>query len=285
MQQSADWLEMRKTKIGASDAPVIMLESPWKTPFELWQEKLGIIPEKARSSYVQNYIMNPGLEIENKARLDFFLKTGVQVTPKVVFHDKYEWMMASLDGIDDKGEIVLEIKSAGKEDHFLARNGKIPPKYYPQLQHQMELTKVGEITYNSVNDGDNVYVQVKRDDKYIKRMIDHEEQFYDCMSSFIAPKLCERDFTKKEDDIWRMMAGNWLQIQEQMEEMEKKDKEIRERLIFLSNGRNSIGGGVRLSKIVRKGAINYDEIEELKSLDLERYRKKPSEYWKITKRE
>jgi hypothetical protein len=42
-----------------------------------------------------------------------------------------------------------------------------------------------------------------------------------------------------------------------------------------------MGAGIRLSKIPRKGAVDYSQIECLKELDLEPYRKKSIEYWKI----
>ena len=40
-QKSEEWLDWRKKGIGSSDAPIIMGVSPWKTPFELWEEKTG----------------------------------------------------------------------------------------------------------------------------------------------------------------------------------------------------------------------------------------------------
>src|SRR3990167_10286820 len=36
------WLEARRQGLGASDAPVILGLSPWKTPLALYAEKLGL---------------------------------------------------------------------------------------------------------------------------------------------------------------------------------------------------------------------------------------------------
>jgi putative phage-type endonuclease len=41
------------------------------------------------------------------------------------------------------------------------------------------------------------------------------------------------------------------------------------------------GGGVTMTKANRQGTINYSAIPELKTLDLEQYRGKPSQYWVI----
>ena len=38
-QQSPEWFEWRKTGITASDMPIIMGVSPYKTPWQLWAEK------------------------------------------------------------------------------------------------------------------------------------------------------------------------------------------------------------------------------------------------------
>ena len=40
VQQSEEWLEFRRSRIGASDAPIIMGVSPWKTHYKLWVEKI-----------------------------------------------------------------------------------------------------------------------------------------------------------------------------------------------------------------------------------------------------
>lgn len=41
LQNTQEWEKFRLQKIGASDAPIIMGVSPWKTPFQLWLEKQG----------------------------------------------------------------------------------------------------------------------------------------------------------------------------------------------------------------------------------------------------
>ena len=38
-QNTPEWLEFRRKKIGASDAPIILEVSTWKTPYQLWLVK------------------------------------------------------------------------------------------------------------------------------------------------------------------------------------------------------------------------------------------------------
>ena len=70
-------------------------------------------------------------------------------------------------------------------------------------------------------------------------------------------------------------------VSKQLEELKKKENHYREMLIQLSNDKNSIGNGVKIQKIVRKGAIEYKDIPELKDIDLEKFRKQPVESWRI----
>src|SRR5689334_6309347 len=135
LQNTSEWLEMRRNKIGASDAPVIMGVSPWKTPFQLWEEKLGIGKEKETTAS-----MRRGIDMEEEARQKFEELTGHIVFPKVMFHPDYEYLMASLDGIDMDHKVAVEIKCPGREDHECAMDGVVPEKYKPQLQHQLEVT-------------------------------------------------------------------------------------------------------------------------------------------------
>lgn len=127
-QGSPEWLALRKTKITATDASVIMGANPWKTKSQLYQEKLSDDPPKPPNARMQR-----GVVLEPIARALFCFKTGHHMIPKVIVRG---WAMASLDGINDRDEI-LEIKCPGEKDHSLAMRGQIPEHYFPQLQHQM----------------------------------------------------------------------------------------------------------------------------------------------------
>ncbi len=47
IQNTPEWHAFRRKRIGASDAPVIMGISPWKTPYQLWIEKTSGIESSA----------------------------------------------------------------------------------------------------------------------------------------------------------------------------------------------------------------------------------------------
>lgn len=277
IQQTEEWLEFRKNKIGASDASVIMETSPWKTPYQLWCEKMGLNPDlKATSA------MKRGVELEDQARLMFSLDTGISVSPKVIVHPTYNWMMASMDGVSDDNKQAVEIKCPGQEDHAKALQGVAPEKYVAQLQHQLEVLGLDELYYYSFDGEYGVALKVYRDDRFIKKMLKKEEEFYECMQSFTAPKFTNRDYNERSDDLWLAASLRWKSAVAQQKALEFQEKELRESLICMSNGQNTKGGGVSVSKILRKGNVDYAKVPELNGVDLEQYRKGSSEYWKIT---
>jgi len=60
-----------------------------------------------------------------------------------------------------------------------------------------------------------------------------------------------------------------------------KQRELREKLLDLSDARRAFGSGVELLRTSRKGAVNYGSIPELEGVDLEQYRKEPVDVVKI----
>ena len=276
IQQTAEWHEMRRSKIGASDAAIIMEESPWKTPFQLWCQKVqsGSIPEKSIA-------LLRGIELEPIARQRFMDMTGICVSPDVIINPNNNWMMASLDGIDEEKKNIVEIKCPGKEDHSSASEGIIPRKYYPQLQHQLEVCALDMAYYFSFDGIEGVIIKIYRDDKYIKNMISKEKEFWDRIQDFRPPMLIERDYVYKDNEIWNNTASEWKNLNRQIIQLESRRDELKDILVSQCAQRNSRGGGLKVSKVLRKGAIGYGEIPELIGIDLESYRKKPIEYWKI----
>ena len=78
-QNTNEWLEFRRNKIGSSDAPIIMGKSPWKTPHQLWEEKMGI-----KDSFFESQAMRRGKDLEPEARTAFEEQTGLVMWPDVL---------------------------------------------------------------------------------------------------------------------------------------------------------------------------------------------------------
>lgn len=276
-QGTEEWLEFRKNKIGASEAPIIMGDSPYTSPYTLWEEKVGL-----RQARKQTNAMKRGIELEEQARQKFTQLTKIHVSPEVLIHPDYEWMIASLDGIDEERKNIVEIKCPMGKDHEEARRKKVPAKYFGQLQHQMAVCNLAMAYYFSYDGEDGVLLEVERDNEYISKLIDEEEKFITCVREFVAPDLIDRDFHIRSDETWNIYAERYLSVDRQLDRLTREKEELRDHLLSMSSGFNTIGGGVKLTKVVRKGLIDYKSVPGLADIDLDKYRKGPTTTWRIS---
>jgi len=278
-QGTAQWLELRRTKIGASDAPVIMGQSPWNTPYGLWMEKLGL-KEKPKTQAMQF-----GLKNEENVRWILMERKGILVSPEVIISNKRPWMMASLDGIDETRRFIVEIKSANAEDHAIANAGGVPEKYKHQLLHQLEVTELPMAWYCSWHKGEVAIVEFLYEPEEAKRMVKEEEEFFRCMEEMEAPRLCDRDYVEREDCEWIEKAKEWLSVHRRVRELSVLENVLRKDLIALAGSSNSKGAGIRLSKGYRQGAIDWKMAEKELEMSLQKFRKEGSETWRLTDEE
>jgi len=270
--------DTRRNFIGASDAPVLMEVSPWKTSYQLWEEKVGL-----RENEGDNWAKKWGRLKEEEARQEFERQTGLIVFPQRFVHPELEWMVATLDGIDIERKDIVEIKCPGKIDHESAMDGVIPEKYIPQLVHQMIVMNLDRAYYFSYHPSSNKILELGLDSAYAKTLLDKEKAFWNNVQTLTAPPLTERDYIPKEDLTWKETANEWLGIQAQLQALQEREEALRQNLISMSGKSNVKGAGIKLSRVLRKGHIEYKNIPELKGVDLEKYRKESSESWRIGK--
>ena len=284
IEQNTDaWLEFRKNRIGASDAPIIMRDSPWVTPMQLWERKLGFAAEQ-----IENAAMAEGKYLEAIARDTFEQVVGYPFPPRVGQHEERYWQIASFDGVSKDGKI-LEIKCPGNDDHTLASKGIVPAKYEYQLQHQIEVAGVDmayyysfdKIGYNLDGTCQGHIICVKRNNDMINDMINEELKFLECLRLCKPPELTDRDFIYRNDESWREAAKRWQFANAHLKIYEDLEKHCRNELLCAAQG-NTKGCGVKVQKVIRSGNVDFSAIPELQGIDLDNYRKKATESWRIT---
>lgn len=282
-QRSAEWHALRKSKIGASDSIVLMGVAPpsWnKTVYDLWLEKTS---DEVTVKHVNPY-MQRGIELESEALKAFENATGYLMRPMVLISPRNQFMMASLDGFEIDGLAAVEIKCPGQKDHECALDGQIPEKYIPQLQHQIEVTGLPKIYYMSYSP-DHVkpfcIKEVYRDSLYILNLIAKECEFYhNHMLTGIPPDHIVQ-YNEMVSNEWKLLSDEYLRLDRQEKESSQRKKEIKNLLLQISGAQNAIGNGIILQKIERKGTIPYENILEIKQMNLEKYRKPGSSYWQV----
>lgn len=133
-----EWLAERRTGIGGSDVAAIMGVSPWRTPLQVYEEKVGLADEQEESE-----AMRWGRVLEPVVVAEFARRQGVEVVPggdQVVRHRDMPWMLATVDGLvgTDQG---LEAKTARSAQGWGDVDGDdVPMPYMLQVQHYMIVT-------------------------------------------------------------------------------------------------------------------------------------------------
>jgi putative phage-type endonuclease len=278
IQGTDEWHCMRKNYVMASDAAIIMNGNHFgKTPYMLWREKLGLKLKTQDSNAMRYGRMN-----EETARKSYERYTNNLVTPEVVFHKEKKFMGASLDGLSFNGDVAVEIKCPGEADHCVAVNGKVPEKYKAQLQHQLACIGINQIHYFSFRAGEGVLLEVDRDEKYINNLYKEEEEFWNKVLNLEAPELSDDDYQIMDGkEEWKRLVLEWKQLNNEIKLLEEREKSYRKNLIAMAQEGNAVGYGLRVSRILRKGNVDYKLIPELKGVELEKYRKEATETWRL----
>jgi putative phage-type endonuclease len=139
----AEWLSKRRTGIGASDSPVVLGLSPFKSPFELWAEKTGNSPGEDEMGEPAEW----GLRLERPIAEAFAerMGRGVELWPqnRLARHASIPWLVATPDAIQhwkERGEPgTLQIKTTSAFNAADWADG--PPLFYQvQCQHELAVT-------------------------------------------------------------------------------------------------------------------------------------------------
>lgn len=178
-----DWLSVRRTGIGSSDAAAAVGLSPYVSPLALWVDKTGrsdgmpsLAPDDTTSPTYWGTLLEPIVAAV------YTRVTGNRVRKinAVLRHPTIPWMLANIDreivGASDVQ--ILECKTAGEHGARLWRDG-IPEYVELQVQHQLAVTGKTAAHVAVLLCGQALEVfRVARDDAVIARLIELEERFW-----------------------------------------------------------------------------------------------------------
>ncbi|GAA4643078.1 hypothetical protein GCM10023115_10380 [Pontixanthobacter gangjinensis] len=175
------WREWRYGGVGASDAPAIMRENPWKSLAQLRAEReFGKRP--ASQTVRSSRAMARGVALEPEARAAYNRLTGHSVFPLCLQSNAHEWMRCSLDGICLDTGTAVEIKCGTGSYNSTAKNQRVPRHYYGQLQHTLAVTGFAAMDFFCYLPGRRpITINCARDEKYIERLISAEARFWESL--------------------------------------------------------------------------------------------------------
>lgn len=172
-----EWLKLRKTGIGGSEAGAVCGLNPYVSAMSVYKDK---ICEDIKN--VDSEAMRQGRDFEEYVAKRFSEETGLKVRRSNYMYqnDEYPFMIADVDRLIVGEDAGLECKTASA---FIAdkwKDGEIPPHYIIQCYHYMAVTGKRNWYIAVVILGkDFKYSKIEWDDGVINNLISIEKKFWE----------------------------------------------------------------------------------------------------------
>lgn len=283
IQGSADWLALRKTKITATDISCIMGASTYMTPYELWEQKIGL-----KEPPEENEGMRIGRKYEDKIRKWANENFNCNFEPDVVIHPEMPFILASLDGIDYEKKIIIEAKTCNEELFRKIKDGHIPYGFYIQQQIQLECVgfkKSYLCAYNPKLD-EMCFQLVEWDECRCQEYINAARSFKFCVDNLVSPALNAEDYECiDETDEMKELISQYKECKHMLVTFEDIEKKLKNEIVERVGKRNAKGLGVKITKVIKRGSVDYESLFKDHEIDkdvVNDYRKPDTEYFKIS---
>jgi len=172
-----EWLSERRKGIGGSDAAAILGLSKWASPYSVWADKTGRLPEQEETE-----AMRQGTDLEEYVASRFEAETGKKVHRVNAIIRNTDWPFAHAN-IDRKvaGESAfLECKTTSSLDLKQFRGVEFPERYYCQCVHYLAVTGYERCYLAVLVLGREFHVYtLERDEDEIRALMNAEDLFWE----------------------------------------------------------------------------------------------------------
>jgi len=273
----ADWLAIRRTGIGSSDAAAILGLNPWRSPLQVWLDKTGMAAETP-----QNDAMRLGNWLEDPIARAWAERRGVKVrrVRAILQHPTMPFALANLDRVAtvERKTGPVEVKATRLADQW--DNGTAPDLYVVQVQHQLLVTGydagylVALVQSTTLEER-----RIERDPALLEVLVEAEAAFWELVKNGTPPaptgtegdrRALEALYAKATDkqveitDEALKAARDYLQASARVKEWESAKEEAGNRLrAFLGQAEAGTYGGkvaVRWSPYTRK-LVDIDRLK------------------------
>ncbi len=171
-----EWLRLRQSGIGGSDAGAVCGLNPYSSPMKVYRDKTGGVPEE-----LDNEAVRQGHDLEEYVAQRFTEATGLKVRRSNYMYRSVEnpFMIADIDRVVIGEDAGLECKTASAYNADKWADGNIPLHYIMQCYHYMAVTgkKVWYIAAVILG-REFTYRRLEWDDDLIERLISIETDFW-----------------------------------------------------------------------------------------------------------
>lgn len=180
-----EWLALRSTYIGGSDAAAVMGLNPFSSPYALWAEKTGQIP-----CFAGNLATEVGTFLEEFVAQKFAAETGKKVRKckQSFFNTDYPFAIANIDREIVGEDAGLEIKTTSELNMKKFKGGEYPANYYCQCVHYMAMTgKQRWYLAVLIGNRDFRWFTIERDEAEIAALMGAEADFWELVKNRTPP--------------------------------------------------------------------------------------------------
>ena len=196
-----DWHRLRLTGLGGSDAGVVAGLSTYRSPYDLWVEKVrGDVPDPSDEKEYQRW----GRLLEDPIAEEFATRTGLEVHAfrRMIRSQEHPFMFANVDrlvGSVGKLDGVLEIKTTRFGEQW-ERDGEVvvPLAYAAQGQHYLAVLDLDVVHFACLVGGQKLVIaEVERNDALIDDLIAIEADFWGLVERNEPPPLDGTESTRR----------------------------------------------------------------------------------------
>jgi len=180
-----DWLALRRKTIGGSDASAIVGLSKWSSPYSVWAEKRGLIPEKEDTE-----AMRQGRDLEDYVARRWMESSGKRVSrmSSLLYNPTYPFAHANIDRIVIGENAGLECKTTFALDTRKFSGAEFPAEYYAQCVHYLAVTGADRWYLAVLAYGKGFYTFVlERNESEIDTLMKAEAEFWSKVENGIPP--------------------------------------------------------------------------------------------------
>ena len=180
-----EWLEERRKSIGGSDAAAVIGMSRFASPYTVWMDKTGRLPEKEDTE-----AMRIGRDLEEYVAKRFEEASGKKVRRcnYIIRNPAYPWAHADIDRRISSENAGLECKTTSTLDIRQFNGVEFPERYYAQCVHYLAVTGLDRWYLAVLVFGRGFFTYtLERDEAEISALMEAEKLFWRCVEEDTPP--------------------------------------------------------------------------------------------------
>lgn len=234
-----EWLQQRKHTIGGSDAAGIVGLSKWSSPYSVWADKTGRLPDKPDSE-----AMRLGRDLEEYVASRWTEATGKKVRrcQAMLYNPAYPFAHADVDRMVVGENVGLECKTTSTLDVKQFKGVDFPEQYYVQCVHYMAVTGADRWYLAVLVFGKGFFeFTLERDQEEIDALMGAEQDFWRLVEQDTPPTVDGKQATTEVlTTVWSgggepvQLFGRDAQIKEYLR-LKAQKKELEEQIAAIEN--------------------------------------------------